>query len=64
MNYTPKKENISKMNKFMIIGIIDEELKKFHKKNINERYVNAENEAKEDMWKNTAIHQSGKNLAY
>ena len=52
MNYTPKKENISKMNKFMIIGIIDEELKKFHKKNINEKYVNAENEAKEDMWKN------------
>ena len=32
MNYTPKKENIIKMNKFMIIGIIDEELKKFHKK--------------------------------
>ena len=52
MNYTPKKENITKMNKFIVIGILDKELKDFHRKNIEEKYPNAENEAKEDMWKN------------
>ena len=49
---TPKKENITKMNKFYVIGILDKELKDFHRKNIEEKYPNAENEAKEDMWKN------------
>ena len=52
MSYTPKKENITKMNKFIVIGILDKELKDFHRKNIEEKYPNAENEAKEDMWKN------------
>lgn len=51
---TPKKENITKMNKFYVIGILDKELKEFHRKNIEEKYPNAENEAKEDMWKNLA----------
>ena len=49
---TPKKENITKMNKFIVIGILDKELKDFHRKNINERYSEAEDEFKEDMWKN------------
>ena len=52
MNYTPKKENITKMNKFIVIGILDKELKEFHRKNVEEKYPNAENEAKEDIWKN------------
>jgi hypothetical protein len=52
MSYTPKKENISKMNKFIVIGIIDQELKKFHKKHINEKYAKAEEQVKEDMYKN------------
>ena len=52
MNYTPKKENITKMNKFIVIGILDKELKEFHRKNVEEKYPNVENEAKEDIWKN------------
>lgn len=49
---TPKKENIIKMNKFIVIGILNKELKEFHRNNINKRYVEAEEEFKEDIWKN------------
>ncbi len=50
MNYTPKKENITKMNKFIVIGILDKELKGFHRKNVYERYANAEEEIKEGLY--------------
>ena len=51
MSYTPKKENASKLNKFMYSTSVNEELNKFHKKNVYERYNNATDEIKENLFK-------------
>ena len=51
MSYTPKKENIIKMNDFIYKTSVTEELQKFHKKNVYERYDKGEEEVKEGLYK-------------
>jgi len=50
MNYTPKKENIIKLNNWMYKTSVGKELQEFYKKNIYERYANAEEEEKEKLY--------------
>ena len=46
MSYTPKKENIIKMNDFIYKTSVWTELQKFHTKNVDERYENGKEEVK------------------
>ena len=51
MSYNPKKENVSKLNRFLYIQTITKELDAFHKKNVYERYDKAEEEIKDGLYK-------------
>lgn len=51
MSYNPKKENVSKLNRFLYIQTISKELDAFHKKNVYERYDKAEEEIKDGLYK-------------
>ena len=51
MSYTPKKENIIKLNDWTYKTSVTEELQKFHKKNVYERYDKGEEEVKEGLYK-------------
>ena len=51
MSYTPKKENIIKLNEWIYRTSVTEELHKFHKKNVYERYDKGEEEVKEGLYK-------------
>ena len=51
MSYTPKKENIIKLNDWVYKTSVTGELQKFHKKNVYERYDKGEEEVKEGLYK-------------
>ena len=49
MNSISKKENNPKLNKFIIIGILEKELNEFYIDHINKKYADLEDHIKNDM---------------